>query len=364
MTGIIPELRTERMGRENGGVGVPGDGVKQHDRRPKRRPGLRVEDYVGGVLDGDRAVLGRAITLVESRHPRHRQQAQEVLTGLLPHTGKAHRLGITGVPGVGKSTFLENLGMRLIDRGHRVAVLAVDPSSTVTGGSILGDKTRMQRLGQHRGAFVRPSPSGGTLGGVARKTRETLLLCEAAGFDVIFVETVGVGQSEAMVADMVDSVLLLLLPGGGDELQGIKRGLLERVDLIAINKADGTSLAAARKTRTHYLAALKYVRPGRSHHGAPVHLVSGLQGTGIDELWAHLDDVHRRARASGTLDQRRSKQQRHWMWALVEDGLLSAFQGHDEVARLLPRLEREVEAGTVPPSAAAMELLKRFGIEV
>lgn len=327
---------------------------------PRRRR-LSTEQYVEGVLAGERAVLGRAMTLVESRRPEHRGQAQEVLARLLPHTGKALRVGITGVPGVGKSTFLENLGMRLVQRHHRVAVLAVDPSSTVSGGSILGDKTRMLELGQHGDAFVRPSPSGGTLGGVARKTREAMLLCEAAGFDVVFVETVGVGQSEAMVAEMVDCVLLLLLPGGGDELQGIKRGLLERVDLIAINKADGASMAAARKTRTHYLSALKYVRPGRSQHGAPVHMVSSLEGTGLDELWLHLQDLHRRASASGALAERRSEQQRHWMWSLVEEELLTAFRRHPDVARHLQAAEDDVVAGRRPPTAAALDLLRRYG---
>lgn len=313
-----------------------------------------------GVLDGDRALLGQAITLIESRRSDHRAQAQEVLSRLLPETGKAHRVGITGVPGVGKSTFLETLGSRLVDKGHRVAVLAVDPSSSLSGGSILGDKTRMERLAHHPRAFVRPSPSGGSLGGVARKTRETLLLCEAAGFDVVFVETVGVGQSEAMVAEMVDSVLLLLLPGGGDELQGIKRGLLELVDLIAINKADGDAVAAARKTRTHYLAALKYVRPGRSQLGAPVQLISSLEGTGLDDLWLKLEDRMRRTRASGDLLRRRREQQRHWMWSLIEDELLTSFKGHPDVAGRLAEVEAAVIEGRQPPTAAALDLLRCF----
>lgn len=331
--------------------------MKSSSRR-RHRPST--DDYVQGVLAGDRALLGQAITLIESRRFEHRQQAQEVLAQLLPETGTAHRVGITGVPGVGKSTFLENLGTRLVERGHRVAVLAVDPSSSVSGGSILGDKTRMERLAHHPRAFVRPSPSSGSLGGVARKTRESLLLCEAAGFDVVFVETVGVGQSEAMVAEMVDSVLLLLLPGGGDELQGIKRGLLELVDLIAINKADGGSLAAARKTRTHYLSALKYVRPGRSQHGAPVHLVSSLEGSGLDGLWQHLEDRQRRVRASGALAQRRSEQQRHWMWALVREELLTSFKHHPAISSRLAAVEALVVEGKLPPTAAALELLQRY----
>lgn len=326
---------------------------------PKRRR-LSTDDFVAGVLAGDRAVVGQAITLIESRRPAHREQAQDVLTRLLPHTGSAQRIGITGAPGVGKSTFLENLGMRRVDAGHRVAVLAVDPSSSLSGGSILGDKTRMERLANDDRAFVRPSPSSGSLGGVARKTRETMLLCEAAGFDVVFVETVGVGQSEAMVAEMVDAVVLLLLPGGGDELQGIKRGLLELVDLIAINKADGTSLPAARQTRSHYLAALKYVRSGHAQEAPPVHLISGLEGTGLDDLWEFLAAHRRRATADGSLERRRKEQQRHWMWSLVEEELLMSFRRHPEVASHLAALEARVVAGILPPGAAALELLRRY----
>ncbi len=324
---------------------------------PKRRR-LSFDDVVAGVLAGDRAVLGQAITLIESQRPAHRQQAQEVLQRLLPDTGQAHRIGITGVPGVGKSTFLENLGMRLVDAGRQVAVLAVDPSSSLSGGSIMGDKTRMERLANHPKAFIRPSPSSGSLGGVARKTRETMLLCEAAGFDVVFVETVGVGQSEAMVAEMVDTVLLLLLPGGGDELQGIKRGLLELVDLIAINKADGASLAAARKTRSHYLAALKYVRSGHAQGAPPVHLISGLEGTGLEKLWQGIETLHQGAAADGSLKRRRQEQQRHWMWSLVEEELLMSFRCDPAVASNLAALEAQVVAGTLPPTAAALELLR------
>lgn len=302
-------------------------------------------------------MLGRAITLVESRRADHRQLAQQLLTELLPHTGGARRVGITGVPGVGKSTFIESLGLRLVEAGKRVAVLAIDPSSTLSGGSILGDKTRMTELARHPSAFVRPSPSGGSLGGVAHKTRETLLLCEAAGYDVVLVETVGVGQSETVVAEMVDFLLLLLLPGGGDELQGIKRGIIELIDMIAINKADGDRLAAAQRAQRQYLAALKLVRQLSPHWRPPVVTVSGLEGLGLDELWQQVEEHRRVLSEHGELDAKRRRQRRRWMWSLLESAIQRDLRESPAVAKLLPEVESQVECGETTAVLAAERLL-------
>lgn len=302
-------------------------------------------------------MLGRAITLVESRRADHRQLAQQLLTELLPHTGGARRVGITGVPGVGKSTFIESLGLQLVEEGKRVAVLAIDPSSTLSGGSILGDKTRMTELARHPSAFVRPSPSGGSLGGVAHKTRETLLLCEAAGYDVVLVETVGVGQSETVVAEMVDFLLLLLLPGGGDELQGIKRGIIELIDMIAINKADGDRLAAAQRAQRQYLAALKLVRQLSPHWRPPVVTVSGLEGLGLDELWQQVEEHRRVLSEHGELDAKRRRQRRRWMWSLLESAIQRDLRESPAVAKLLPEVESQVECGETTAVLAAERLL-------
>ncbi|HZI16407.1 MAG TPA: methylmalonyl Co-A mutase-associated GTPase MeaB [Myxococcus sp.] len=318
---------------------------------------LPADTYVEGVRAGDRAVLARAITLVESEHPRHAALAQEVLTRLLPHTGRSQRVGISGVPGAGKSTFIDALGMHLIGRGHRVAVLAIDPSSTVSGGSILGDKTRMARLSREAAAYIRPSPSSGTLGGVARKTRETLLLCEAAGFDVVLVETVGVGQSETVVAELVDFYAVLMLAGAGDELQGIKRGILEMADLIAINKADGDNKLRAERARSQYRAALHLMRPGSE---PVITTCSALEGTGIEELWNAIASHLARRAASGELAHRRQGQQVGWMWAMVHDGLRAALRAHPEVAALVPTLEGDVREGRATPTSAALRVLGTF----
>jgi LAO/AO transport system kinase len=318
---------------------------------------LSADTYVQGVRAGDRAVLARAITLVESEHPRHAALAQEVLTRLLPHTGGSRRVGISGVPGVGKSTFIDALGMHLVGQGHRVAVLAIDPSSTVSGGSILGDKTRMARLSREPSAYIRPSPSSGTLGGVARKTRETLLLCEAAGFDVVLVETVGVGQSETVVAELVDFYVVLMLAGAGDELQGIKRGILEVADLVAINKADGDNAPRAERARAEYRAALHLMRPGSE---PVVTTCSALEGTGIPQLWDAVTAQVARRDASGALTRRRKEQQVGWMWAMVHDGLRAALRAHPGVASLVPTLERDVREGRATPTSAALRVLGAF----
>lgn len=318
---------------------------------------LQADAYVEGVRAGERAMLARTITLIESEHPRHETLAQEVLTRLLPYTGAALRVGISGVPGVGKSTFIDALGMHLVGLGKRVAVLAIDPSSTVSGGSILGDKTRMARLSRESLAYIRPSPSSGTLGGVARKTRETLLLCEAAGFDVVLVETVGVGQSETVVADMVDFYLVLMLAGAGDELQGIKRGILEIADMLAINKADGDNAIRAERARSEYRAALHLMRPGAEPE---ITTCSALENTGIERVWSSIEKRLEAQRASGELEKRRRVQQVQWMWSMIEDGLRAALHAHPGVASLGPALERDVREGRATPTLAARRVLETF----
>jgi LAO/AO transport system kinase len=295
--------------------------------------------------------------LVESTRPEHQALAMEILDRLIPHTGNAVRLGITGVPGVGKSTFIEAFGMRRIAEGHRLAVLAVDPSSTRSGGSILADKTRMERLSIEKDAFIRPSPSGGTLGGVARKTRETMLVCEAAGFDLIVVETVGVGQSETAVASMVDFFLVLMIAGAGDELQGIKKGVLELADAVVINKADGDNRQPAELARRQYENALHLLMPASSNWRVPVMTSSAKTGDGLAAVWDTVVDHRRRLTASRELEAKRRDQARAWMWSLIEEGLRTRFRQHPEVGRLLPRVQREVAAGRLSATQAAHRLL-------
>ena len=325
------------------------------------RPPPDLDALARGLLSQDRAALARAITLVESRRTDHQAAARRLLARLMPHTGKAQRLGITGVPGAGKSTTIEALGCNLTQAGHRVAVLAVDPSSTRTGGSILGDKTRMERLAMDQRAFIRPSPSGGELGGVARKTREAILLCEAAGFDVVIVETVGVGQSETVVADMVDLFMAVLIPGGGDELQGIKKGLIEIADLILINKADTDPPRAERSAR-EYRNALHILTPAHPDWTPPVLTASGLNNAGLDVLWAQIERHREVMTANGMRAERRAGQNGRWMWAMVNDRLGRAFREHPQVAALAPALEAQVLAGEVPASLAADQLLAAFGL--
>jgi LAO/AO transport system kinase len=332
------------------------------DAAPRGRRQLAVPDYVAGVRAGDRTVLSRAITLIESSRPEHQAQAQAVLQELLPLAGNAQRIGITGVPGVGKSTFIDAFGTLLTQWGHKVAVLAVDPSSTRTGGSILGDKTRMARLATDRSAYIRPSPSGGTLGGVARMTRETMLLCEAAGFDVVLVETVGVGQSETVVAGMVDFFLALMLPGAGDELQGIKKGLLEIADMIAVNKADGDNRLRAQQAMSHYKAALRIVEPESPSWRPPVLMVSALTGDGLEELWHEIGRHRERLSTSGELKAKRRRQQVQWMRSMLEDRLMQALRRHPAVRGLLPELERAVAEDRLTPTLAVERVLQAFGV--
>lgn len=312
---------------------------------------------LAGVLSGDRVALGRAITLVESRRPEDRQAATELLTSCLHHAGRSLRIGVTGVPGVGKSTFIEALGVRLIREDRRVAVLAVDPTSTVSRGSILGDKTRMQQLAAEENAFIRPSPSGGTTGGIARRTRETIVLVEAAGYDTIFVETVGVGQSETAVHTMVDFFLLLALAGAGDELQGIKRGIVELADGVAITKADNGNEAAAQRARNQLQSALKLYPPPSSGWKPRVHTCSALTGNGLDLIWQSILDYEAESRASGWFDRRRKEQARHWFHQMLHHGLHESFFDHPQIRERLEGLEEEVVGGRISAAAAAEELL-------
>jgi len=312
------------------------------------------------VRAGHRQALARAITLVESTRSDHRARAIEILELLMGDAGNSTRLGISGAPGVGKSTFIDVLGGLLIDRGHRVGVLTVDPSSAISGGSILGDKTRMEQLARRREAFIRPSPAGRTLGGVARRTREAMLLCEAAGFDIIIVETVGVGQSETMVADMTDAFLLLLQPGGGDELQGIKRGIVELADVVAVNKADGELEAGARRTAADYGRALGLLRPRSQAWSVPVETCSALTGKGVPQVWAQVERYVTALRANGEFIGRRTEQAKAWLWSETAQELQSALQNDPRVRGELPALERAVAAGSLPPTSAAQRLLDIF----
>lgn len=325
-----------------------------------RRRTLSLDEYVSGVTAGDRAVLGRAITLVESDRRDHQDLAQEMLTQLLPKTGDAYRVGITGVPGVGKSTFIETLGTKLTSKGHRVAVLAVDPSSSVSRGSILGDKTRMEKLAKDENAFIRPSPTSGSLGGVGRKTRESILVCEAAGFDVVLVETVGVGQSETLVADMVDFFLLLMLAGAGDELQGIKRGIMELADLLAITKVDGANADRAHHAKRDFQAALRLLTPPSQHWTPEVMTCSAVEDRGIAELWEKVEKHRRIMKEAGALEERRRRQRVRWLWSMVEEGLLGLLKDRPDLASRSRDLENAVARGSLTATAAARQLLAAF----
>jgi len=311
---------------------------------------------------GDRAQLARAITLIESRRADHQQTARQLVQMLLPATGQAVRVGITGTPGVGKSTTIDALGSYLTQQGRKVAVLAVDPSSTRSGGSILADKTRMPRLAADPNAFVRPSPAAGTLGGVAAKTREAMLLCEAAGYDVVLVETVGTGQSETAVADMTDFFLVLMLPGAGDELQGIKKGVIELADMLAVNKADGDNVKRASAAAAEYRAALHIISAGSELWTPPVVTFSGLTGDGIAELWKRITEHRERMSAAGALAARRREQQVKWMWAMLEERVMARLKSDPALRARLPKLEAAVAAGRTSPAIAVDELAKSLGL--
>lgn len=322
---------------------------------------IDVAAYAKGVLAGDRGALSRAITLVESARADHREQAQQLLIELLPRSGGAARVGITGVPGVGKSTFIESLGTTLTSQGHRVAVLAVDPSSTRTGGSILGDKTRMAKLATDPDAFIRPSPTSGTLGGVARATRETIVLMEAAGYDVVLVETVGVGQSEVTVANMVDCFLYLTLARTGDQLQGIKKGVLELADVIAVNKADGEHEREARKAAWELSGALRLLYGPDASWTPPVLTCSGMTGAGLDTIWQQIGKHRDAMAASGELADKRSRQQVDWMWTMVREQLLLRLESHTGVRAVVGEVERLVREGEITPTLATQRILDAFG---
>ncbi len=315
------------------------------------------EAYVQGILDGNRRMIAKTITLIESSLKDHRKTAFTVMEKILPHTGNSVRLGITGVPGVGKSTFIENLGVSLADMGHKVAVLAVDPTSQRSGGSILGDKTRMEKLSAHENAFIRPSPAGETLGGVAAKTREIMLVCEAAGFDVILVETVGVGQSETSVASMVDFFLVLMIAGAGDELQGIKKGVLELADGIAINKADGDNINAVERAKTDLELAMHLISHETPYWTTPVMACSSIEGGSTKNIWEMVLDHQKKFLSSGEFDMRRKKQSLDWMWTLVEDGLKQRFKNNKIINKKIPIISKKVKNEKISPSAAAEELL-------
>jgi LAO/AO transport system kinase len=313
-------------------------------------------DLGRGIRARERAVIARAITLIESRRSDHQKAARRLVQELLPLTGAAIRVGITGAPGVGKSTTIDALGTFLTSKGHKVAVLAVDPSSTRSGGSILADKTRMPRLSSDADAFVRPSPSSGTLGGVAAKTRESMLICEAAGYDVVLIETIGTGQSETIVADMTDFFLVLMLPGAGDELQGLKKGVIEIADMLAINKADGDNIKRAQTAAAEYRAALHILNPRSQTWSPPVVTYSALSGAGIDELWDSILDHRQRMTNSGELDARRREQQVKWMWAMLEERVFARLKSNPALRAKLPRIEAAVAAGRMSPAIAVEEI--------
>ena len=336
---------------------------KENLRRIPLRKKMSVEDYVEGVKKGDRMILAKAITLIESNAPKDFDKAQRVLQALLPRTGHSLRIGITGVPGAGKSTFIEAFGQLLCQQGYKVAVLAVDPTSSITGGSILGDKTRMQKLSREPNCFIRPSPSGGTLGGVARKSRETMMLCEAAGCDVILVETVGVGQSETTVRSMVDFFMLVVLTGAGDDLQGIKKGIMELADAIVVNKADGDNLERAKVTQGEYERMVEFIRPATEGWKTHAYRCSALQKTGLLELWAVMREFEKVTKKSGAFENRRQRQIIAWVKTMIDEHLHNLFYEDPVIKGRLPEVRAAVLAGVVSPSQAVAELIKTFDLD-
>jgi LAO/AO transport system kinase len=318
---------------------------------------LNTEDFIKGVKSDDRSILARAITLIESNSQKHIKQSQEVLEAILPVTGNSVRIGITGSTGVGKSTFIESFGSYLCEKGLKVAVLAIDPSSSKSKGSILGDKTRMERLSGYANSFIRPSPSGGTLGGVARKTRETVLLCEAAGFDVIIIETIGVGQSEITVRSMVDFYMLLLLPGGGDELQGLKKGVVELADMLVINKADGNNLQRAKITQHAYAEALHYLQPATENWSTPVLLSSAIEDMGIDEIWDKIKNFIEITKGTGIFKSRRDEQLLEWVYSMIEENLKNNFYNNAKVREIKDGIDKKILEGKMTPANAVNKLM-------
>lgn len=336
---------------------------KENLRHIPLRKKMSVEEYVEGVKKGDRMILAKAITLIESNAPKDFDKAQRVLQALLPRTGHSLRIGITGVPGAGKSTFIEAFGQLLCQQGYKVAVLAVDPTSSITGGSILGDKTRMQKLSREPNCFIRPSPSGGTLGGVARKSRETMMLCEAAGCDVILVETVGVGQSETTVRSMVDFFMLVVLTGAGDDLQGIKKGIMELADAIVVNKADGDNLERAKVTQGEYERMVEFIRPATEGWKTHAYRCSALQKTGLLELWAVMREFEKVTKKSGAFENRRQRQIIAWVKTMIDEHLHNLFYEDPVIKGRLPEVRAAVLAGVVSPSQAVAELIRTFDLD-
>lgn len=336
---------------------------KENLRRVPLRKKMSVEDFVEGVKKGDRMILAKAITLIESNAPKDFDKAQRVLQALLPRTGHSLRIGITGVPGAGKSTFIEAFGQLLCQQGYKVAVLAVDPTSSITGGSILGDKTRMQKLSREPNCFIRPSPSGGTLGGVARKSRETMMLCEAAGCNVILVETVGVGQSETTVRSMVDFFMLVVLTGAGDDLQGIKKGIMELADAIVVNKADGDNLERAKVTQGEYERMVEFIRPATEGWKTHAYRCSALKKTGLLELWAVMREFEKVTKQSGAFENRRQRQIIAWVKTMIDEHLHNLFYEDPVIKGRLPEVKAAVLAGVVSPSQAVAELIKTFDLD-
>ncbi|WP_196592745.1 methylmalonyl Co-A mutase-associated GTPase MeaB [Pectinatus sottacetonis] len=332
-------------------------------RKPICRRKMEVDDYVKGVSEGNRMILSRAITLIESNNPAHFSKSQQVLQKLLPRTGKALRIGVTGVPGAGKSTIIETFGNMLCDSGHKVAVLTVDPTSSVTKGSILGDKTRMGTLSRNPSAFIRPSPAGGTLGGVARKSRETMLMCEAAGYDTIIIETVGVGQSEITVRSMVDFFMLVVLTGAGDELQGIKKGIMELADAIVINKADGDNLLRAKVSRGEYERMIEYIRPATEGWETHAYLCSALKKTGLTELWDVIKIFVKVTKQKGSFQRRRDNQLLDWVHSMIDEHLHNLFFDDPVITGRMPEVRNAVLAGKISPTQAVGELIRLFDVE-